>query len=488
VRPRRVTATVFGMGALALLAAIAGRETPDSPSRTKPTARAQRGDLQASLIEPGTVQAARSVTLASAIRSNRAKIVWILPDGTWVEPGQTVLRFDPTPFEEERLEVLAAVRDAEASAVRAEQERKLQIAKAEEALESAGHSERFAQLNLEAFEKGTGALNVREAEVRAAEATAALARAREDLSDMERMSGQGFVSLDEVERQRARVDELQRQSGLQDDRLRTAREIHYPRDLERARNQLEEARDAVARAEGVLYYTREFYRAARQTAERKVSSTKEKLRQVDEQLSRTSIESPIAGFLILQEIPLENGKRRPQVGDSVWSGVPIATVPDLSQVQIVAQVREVDLHRVHNGQSTRVAIEAYPDLTLDGRVGHIGSLAESRPHSPWKFFPVTILLRSTDDRLRPGMSARVAFDLARAEDVVFVPSDAVFTHGDRKVVYVNQDGRIRGREIVAGLTNETHIEVRAGLEAGSELLLETPGRTVPIDPLPEPDA
>ena len=76
----------------------------------------------------------------------------------------------------------------------------------------------------------------------------------------------------------------------------------------------------------------------------------------------------------------------------------------------------------------------------------------------------------------------------RAENVVFVPSDAVFTHGDRKVVYVNHDGRIRGKEIIAGLTNETHVEVRAGLDADSELLLETPGRSVPIDPLPEPDA
>ncbi len=489
MRARRLTATLFGVGALALVAVVAGRD--DGPTQRRgaaPTARAERGDVRTSLIEPGELHAARSVTLASEIRSNRAKIVSLLPDGSWLDAGQVVLRFDRTPFEEERLKALADIRDAEAATVRAEQERKLQVAKAQEALESARHSVRLAELNLDAFEKGTGALNVREAEVRAAAADDELARARADLADMERMLLQGFVSAEEVERQRGRVEEVGRQSGLEGDRLRTAREIHYPRDLERARNQLEEAQDAVARAEGVLYYTREYYRAVRESAERKETSTREALRQADDQLAKTEVQTPIAGFLVLQEIPLENGKRRPQVGDSVWSGVPIATVPDLSSVQVTAQVREVDLHRIGVGQAARVSIEAYPDLALAGRIGHIGSLAESQADSPWKFFPVTLTLEGTDERLRPGMSARVEFQLENALDVIVVPADAVFVHGDLDSVFVRRGGRITQHEVSLGLSNETHVEVRAGLEPGAEILLEAPSAAVPFRPLPGPKA
>lgn len=483
-----LTATLFGVGAVALVAVVSSWSDGPHGDAAPPTVRARRGDLAVSIVEPGTLHASRSITLASEIRSNRAKIVSLLPDGSWVKPGDVVLRFDPTPFEEDRLKALAEVRDAEAATVRAEQERKLQIAKAEEALESARHAVRLATLNLEAYEKGTGALNVREAEVRAAEADAALSRARQDLADMERMLGEGFVSAEEVDRQRGRVEELGRQSGLQGDRLRTAREIHYPRDLERSRNQLEEAEDSVARTEGVLYYTREYYRAVRESAARKEESAREQLRQIDDELAKTEITSPIEGFLVLQDIPLENGKRRPQVGDSVWSGVPIAMVPDLSKMQATTFVREVDLHRVRVGLSARVAIEAYPDLELEGRIAHIGSLAEDVTDSPWKFFPVTLTLSSADDRLRPGMSARVEFELARASDVVLVPSDAVFRRGDRTVVYVRRGASVAEHEVRLGLANETHVEVRAGVPEGSELLLEAPAGTVPYEPLAEPRA
>ncbi len=483
-----MTATLFGVGAFALVvAATSGNDAPRGIA-APPTVNATRGDVSIALVEPGTLHAARSVTLASEIRSNRAKIVSLLRDGTWVEPGDVVLRFDRTPFEEERLQALADVRDAEAATVRSEQERKLQIAKADEALESSRHAVRLAKLNLEAFEKGTGALNVREAEVRAAEVDAELGRARDDLADMERMLGRGFVSAEEVDRQRGRVEELTRQNGLQADRLRTERDIHYPRDLERAKNQLEEAEDAQARAEGVLYYTREYYRAVRESAQRKEESSREALRQVDEQLEKTEIASPIAGFLILQDIPLENGKRRPQVGDSVWSGVPIATVPDLSQMQVTTFVREVDLHRIGMGLDAEIAVEAYPDLRLRGKIGHIGSLAENVTDSPWKFFPVTLVVSETDDRLRPGMSTRVEFELERVHDVVVAPMDAVFRRGDRDVAYVRRGTAIVERQVRLGLANETHVEIRAGLEPGDRLLLESPSSRVPYEPLPEPSA
>jgi HlyD family secretion protein len=473
-----LTISLFGLGAATLVFALTGRSGPDEPTGVGPTVRAERRDLTQALVEPGTLQAARAITLASEIRSNRAKIVSLASDGAWVRPGEVVVRFDRTPFEEERAKALAEVRDAEATEVRAEQERKLQVAKAEEALESARHTNRLAELNLEAFEKGSGALSVREAEVRSAEIEAEMRRAREDLGDMQRMLERGFVSQSEVEQQRARVDDLERQGGLEADRLRTAREIHFPRDLERARTQVREAGDSVARAEGVLYYTHEYYRAALESAARKVDAAREALRSIDEQLEKTEVKTPLEGFLVLQDIPLESGKRKPQVGDSVWSGVPIATVPDLSRMVVTTRIREVDLHRIALDLHGRISVDAYPDLVLDGAIRHIGSLAESKEDSPWKFFTVSLDLQSSDQRLRPGMSVQVAIELAEARDVIVVPIDAVFPDGDRHVVYVREGRQVIAQEIALGMANETHVEVRAGLDPGEEILLSAPTGSV----------
>ena len=486
--PRRITATLFGVGGLFLLGlSLVGKSRTVAPTG-RPTVTAERGRLDVTLVEPGTLQAERSVTLSSELRSNRAKIVFLLADGSWVKSGDVVVRFDPTPFEEERTKALGEERDGEAALTRADEERKLQVARAEEALESAKSSARLAEINLQSFEKGTGALNLREAEVNAAGAGSELERSRQELHDVEAMLGKGFVSQAEVARQKAKVQELERQSGLQTDKLRAARDVTYPRELERVRTQLQEAKDAVARAEAVLYYTHEFYRAALESAERKVETTREALRVADEQLTKTSITSPIDGFLILQDIPLEAGKRRPQIGDSVWSGVPIATVPDLGKIVTQTRVREVDLYRIRSGLPASVALEAYPDLVLRGKISFIGSLAEAVADSPWKFFTVSLALDRTDPRIRPGMSVRVAFELDSREDVVVIPRDAVFTRGERTLCYVRRRGEVVDQQVVLGLTSETHAEVKSGVEAGEELLLDAPVEQVRRVDLPEPSA
>src|SRR5262249_50330291 len=278
--------------------------------------------------------------------------------GTWVKPRDVVVSFDSTPFEEERDKVAAELHDAEATASRAEQERKLAIAKADEALESARHAQKIAALNLESYEKGRGALNVREAEVRAADSGAELERARNDFADLEQMFRKGFVSEAELARQRSRVTDIERQSHLQSDRLKAAREVIFPRDLERAKSELAEAKDEVARTEAVLYHSHEFYRAAVEAADRKVLNAREALARAETELKKTTLRSPIEGFLVLQEIPLDTGRRKPQVGDSVWSGQPIATIPDLSQMVALTRIREIDLHLIRAGLTARLALEA----------------------------------------------------------------------------------------------------------------------------------
>ncbi|MGH7336304.1 MAG: hypothetical protein ACREI7_01880, partial [Myxococcota bacterium] len=204
--PSSRTVTLSAAGSILLAAAFLGRGRDAAPPSAVPVALVTRGDLEVTLVEPGTMQAARSVTLSSEIRSNRAKIVDLLADGTWVKPGDVVVRFDRTPFEEEVVRVAGEARDAEAAATRAEQERKLQTAKAEQVLDSARHVEKISRLNLEAFEKGSGALNVREAEVRAAESGSALEREHQNLLDMEKMFERGFVSEGELARQRIKVE------------------------------------------------------------------------------------------------------------------------------------------------------------------------------------------------------------------------------------------------------------------------------------------
>src|SRR5262245_47500485 len=113
-RGTRRSITLFAAGALLLALGLVTRGRDGSRDAAIPVAVAERGNLDVTIVEPGTLAAARSVTIASEIRSNRAKIVSLTTDGTWVKPGDVVVSFDPTPFEEERDKVAAELADAEA--------------------------------------------------------------------------------------------------------------------------------------------------------------------------------------------------------------------------------------------------------------------------------------------------------------------------------------------------------------------------------------
>ncbi|MGH7805694.1 MAG: efflux RND transporter periplasmic adaptor subunit, partial [Candidatus Binatia bacterium] len=382
----------------------------------------------------------------------------------------------------------AELKDAEARAGSAEQERKLQVARAEETLSAARQRASLAASHLAAFEKGNGPLAVREAEVHAADAGAELDRARRDLADVETMLGKGFVSRAELERARARVQELERKSGLAGDRLSAARDVVFPRDLEQARDDARAMQDAVARAEGVLYHTHEFYRAALEGAMRKVDTARAAAAAAESALQKTLIAAPLDGFLILQELPFESGRRKPQIGDAVWLGQPIATLPDLSQMVVTTRIREVDLPKIRGGTPARIGVEAVPDARLAARVDAIGSLAVAGEGGPWKFFDVRLALDGTDSRLRPGMSTRVSFLLDAAAGAVVIPIDAVFGDERSPVCFVRRGDEIWEERVDLGKRDDTHVEIRAGLAVGDEVLLMRPRGSVRRPARPVPNA
>jgi hypothetical protein len=95
-----------------------------------------------------------------------------------------------------------------------------------------------------------------------------------------------------------------------------------------------------------------------------------------------------------------------RVGDEIWSGVKILSLPDLSRMQVKTAVNEVDVDKLRVGQETQIKLDALPDPTFTGSITNVASLGrEKEREKNVKVFDVTVLVNEQDSRLKPGMTA-----------------------------------------------------------------------------------
>ncbi|MFY9826089.1 MAG: efflux RND transporter periplasmic adaptor subunit [Thermoanaerobaculia bacterium] len=138
-----------------------------------------------------------------------------------------------------------------------------------------------------------------------------------------------------------------------------------------------------------------------------------------------TLRAPRAGMVLIGDHPWEGRKLR--VGDSVWVGMPVASLPDLSAMSVQASLSDVDDGRIQPGMEVLCTLDAYPGQVFKGRVADISPVARESRRSPLlRYFPVHVRLdRSDPQRMRPGMSVRVEVLGAERKDVLLVPRAAL---------------------------------------------------------------
>jgi multidrug efflux pump subunit AcrA (membrane-fusion protein) len=115
--------------------------------------------------------------------------------------------------------------------------------------------------------------------------------------------------------------------------------------------------------------------------------------------------------------------RKVQVGDTVFATYTVATVPDLTSLQVQAWISETHIQRIKTGQSVDLHLDAYPEKQYKGVIRDISRSAE--PVRRWgksHYFRVDIEMdRLEPDIMKPGMSVRCEVRGSEYKDVLFVP-------------------------------------------------------------------
>ena len=165
-----------------------------------------------------------------------------------------------------------------------------------------------------------------------------------------------------------------------------------------------------------------------------------RLNQIKANLASMTLTAPADGMVIYGDHWME--RRKIQVGDMVWGGFPLVRLPDLKEMEVLAQVNEVDGPRLSIGQKALVRLDSYPDTEITGSVKNI---AQTAIKASWmakaKVFLVVIALdRTVTEIMKPGMSAQVSLAINEQPALLLVPRSSVqFEGGSAQVMRLEGD-------------------------------------------------
>jgi HlyD family secretion protein len=165
---------------------------------------------------------------------------------------------------------------------------------------------------------------------------------------------------------------------------------------------------------------------------------KEKLKvqldQAKSDLDGMKIKAPTDGMVLYNDH--WNERRKLQIGDLVWPGWPVVQLPDLTEMEVLAQVNEVDGPRLSIGSRAEVKLDSYPDKMITGEIKDISQTAiKANRMAKAKIFRVTISLDQTlKEIMKPGMSALVSVTIGETQPNLLVPRATVKFDGERALV------------------------------------------------------
>jgi len=174
-----------------------------------------------------------------------------------------------------------------------------------------------------------------------------------------------------------------------------------------------------------------------------VRQAEAEIRQARAGLRALQVTAPHDGVLILDRN--RPGGEPPRVGDTVWSGMALAEIPDLSEMQAEVYVLEADAGGLAAGKPATVVVESQPGVERPARIARVDTLAKPRlSGSPVQFFAVTLAFPPgtlrTMGTVKPGQRVLARMRLEERRGALVAPREAVFQSGGGNVVYRRRDG------------------------------------------------
>jgi HlyD family secretion protein len=159
-----------------------------------------------------------------------------------------------------------------------------------------------------------------------------------------------------------------------------------------------------------------------------------------------------------------------QIGDTTNAGMAVAQIPDMKSWEVNAKVGELDRGHLAVDQRVSIKVVAVPGREFPGRVKFIGGT--SGP--PWdRNFECRITLDKPAPELRPGMTSNMVITVETMDNVLWIPSQALFESDGRTFVYARGPNGFVPHDVSLVRRSESQAIV-TGINEGELVSMSTP--------------
>ena len=469
---------VVAIGATAVwLKAVKGGSEPQGDLATY---AAQRGRLTISVLESGTIKAKDQIIIKNEVEGRRS-IIFLVEEGTQVKEEDLLVELDSSSLKDSKVDQEILVQNASADLVDAQESLAITENQGKSDVDQARLTLEFAQQDLEQYtaEDGLFAKEKTELEARVGLAEEELRRAEDSNEWSGRLFDEKYISETEYLADQLKVRGKQLELDTIRTDLRILQEFTYARRIAELKSDVSQAEMALERAERKARANNKQAEARLNAKEAECNRQQTKLDKIIEQIEKCRIEAPADGLVVyatsVQNNPFSN--REPlDEGQEVHERQELIYLPRTDSVLAEVDVHEVNLHKVKAELPAIITLDALPGESFFGTVRHIAPLPNaSMPLAPdLKVYKGEIDLQVDSAQLRTGMSCRAEIIVARLDDAVYAPVQAVLNVDGTPTVYVVEDGEAVPRKVKIGLDNNRMVHIKEGLEEGEAVLLAPP--------------
>lgn len=194
---------------------------------------------------------------------------------------------------------------------------------------------------------------------------------------------------------------------------------------------------------------------------------------VKKDLDELVLRSPKKGLAIRGLNPMTNNKL--EVGDQVWNGIPLVTIPEMNKMKMKIFASERDYRYISVDDSVSYTFDALENNIAWGKiVNKMPVGVQVKEGSQVKHFEIDASIDSTLVMPDPGFTATCHIMLKQVKDTLIVPQIAIFEQDSMKVVYVENRKGFEMRQILTGESSPKEAVVTNGLFLDERVALTKP--------------